>query len=125
MNYYMPYFNMYPNMVSNIVPGVSASKGIFSRLLKGFNWGSILNTTQKTLGIVNQALPVIKQVTPVMKNAKTIFKVMNEFKKTETPTNIEDSQDNKTIQNENIVTSEIKSNNSNINFDGSPTFFIN
>lgn len=122
MNYYMPYFNLYPNMISNVAPAASASKGIFSRLLGGgINWGSILNTTQKTLGLVNQAIPVIKQITPVMKNAKTIFKVMNEFKRVETPNESE------------VITNEVVENNStntisemkNINFDGSPTFFIN
>ncbi|MBE6151797.1 MAG: hypothetical protein E7165_00570 [Firmicutes bacterium] len=123
MNYYMPYFNIYPNMISGIAPATQVSKGFFSRLLKGINFSSILNTTQKTLSVVNQALPVIKQVTPVMKNAKTIFKVMNEFKKTDIPTNVS--------QNESVI-SEIKSTdivvpktNNNANFDGLPTFFLN
>ena len=116
---------MYPNMmssISSVAPVASTSKGLFSKLLGGgLNWGSILNTTQKTLGLVNQAIPVIKQVSPVMKNAKTIFKVMNEFKKVDTPpTNItpsDSNNENKTI-NDTIQTN-------NLSFDGAPTFFIN
>lgn len=125
MNYYMPYFNMYPNMISGItsvIPNTSTSKGIISRLFgKGLNWSSILNSTQKTLGLVNQAIPIIKQVTPVMKNAKTIFKVMNEFKKV-------DNQNSEIIPSETVINNNISDNfvESNIiNFDGSPTFFIN
>lgn len=124
MNYYMPYFNMYPNMLSgitSIVPSASTSKGIISRLFGSrLNWGSILNSTQKTLGLVNQAIPIIKQVTPVMKNAKTIFKVMNEFKKV-------DNQNNEIIPSEPIVNNNSNDfvQSSNINFDGSPTFFAN
>lgn len=123
MNYYMPYFNMYPNMISNIAPisNQAVSSGFFSRLLKGFNWGSILNNTQKTLGLINQAIPVIKQVTPVMKNAKTIFKVMNEFKRIDTPSAAVDTSSNLDHMDEN---SNILENN-NINFDGAPTFFVN
>lgn len=120
MNYYMPYFNMYPNMIPNVAP--AASRGLFSRLFGGgMNWGSILNTAQKTLGLVNQAIPVIKQVTPVMKNAKTIFKVMNEFKRADTPNTTESiNQEPKAtnITNETLETNNIK-------FDGAPTFFIN
>ena len=41
----------------------------------------MLTNTQKTLNIINQSIPVIKQVRPVMTNAKTMFKLMSEFKK--------------------------------------------
>lgn len=81
----MPYFSMMPT---------AARGGLFSRLLGGINFSSILNNTQRTLGIVNQAIPVIKQVQPVIKNAKTMFKVMNEFKRTDTPAT------NNTVSNE-------------------------
>ena len=83
MNYYMPYFNMSPSQMIPI--GKSASKGLFSKLLGGLNWSSILTNTQKTLGIVNQAIPMVKQISPVVKNAKTMFKVMNEFKRIDSP----------------------------------------
>lgn len=124
MNYYMPYFNMYPNIASSVIPATTP-KGIFSRLFgDGLNLGNILNTAQKTLGLVNQALPVIKQVTPVMKNAKTIFKVMNEFKRVENPIDSPDSINiSSTEPVETNVNQTVNINNS--NFDGAPTFFIN
>ena len=123
MNYYMPYFNMYPSMISSVAPTATASKGLLARFFgKGLNWGSILNTTQKTLSLVNQAIPVIKQVSPVMKNAKTIFKVMNEFKRIDSPSVPNNIQD-KNIEINNSTTS--KTENTSINFDGTPTFFIN
>lgn len=83
MNFYNPYYNMYPYVTSQI-----AKPGIMSRLfggLKGINFSSILSGTQKTLGIVNQTIPLVKQATPIVKNAKTMFKVMNEFKRVDTP----------------------------------------
>ena len=79
MNYYNPYFFPYQ--------APAASTGILSRIFgNGINMSSILSGTQKTLGIVNQAIPIVKQMSPVMKNAKTMFKIMNEFKKADTPT---------------------------------------
>lgn len=80
MNYY-PYFNGIPYMAATS----SAKTGIFKSLFGGLNLSSIINGTQKALGIVNQAIPLIKQAKPVLNNAKTMFKVMNEFKKAETP----------------------------------------
>ncbi len=81
MNYYNPYFTMYPYM--NM-----ARPGLISRLFSGIrniNFGSIISGTGKTLNVVNQAIPLVKQVSPVVKNAKTMFKVMNEFKRVNTP----------------------------------------
>ena len=63
--------------------------GLFSRLLggaSGIKWSSILNGTQKTLNILNQGIPLVRQASPLMKNAKTMFRLMNEFKKVDTPT---------------------------------------
>ena len=79
MNYYNPYFMNYPTSTS--------SPGLLRSLFGGssINWSSILSNTQKVIGIANQAIPTIKQISPVMKNAKTMFRVMNEFKKVETP----------------------------------------
>ena len=77
MNYYYPYMNI-PN----------SSVGILSKIFKnGINWSTILTNTQKTLNIVNQTIPLIKQAGPVINNTKTMFKIMNEFKKVETPQN--------------------------------------
>lgn len=82
MNYYNPYFGIYPTAASTTSPG------LLGRLFggSGIKWGSLLSGTQKVLGVANQAIPVIRQISPVMKNAKTMFRVMNEFKKVDTPT---------------------------------------
>ena len=79
MNYYNPYYMQSP-MVSMMRPN------LFTALrngIRGINFGGVLNGTQKTLNIINQAIPLVKQVSPVVKNAKTMFRVMNEFKKTD------------------------------------------
>ncbi len=80
MNYYNPYFGIYPT-------AIPARTGFLRSLFSGgrFSLSSLMSGTQRTLNLINQAIPVIKQVSPVMKNAKTMFKVMNEFKKTDTP----------------------------------------
>lgn len=82
MNYYNPYFTMYPYM------NIATRPGLFSRIatgLRNINFSSILSGTQRTLNVVNQTIPLVKQVRPVFKNAKTMFRVMNEFKKVNTP----------------------------------------
>ena len=48
--------------------------------LKKINWSSLLNNTQKTLNIINQAIPIVYQVRPIVTNAKTFVKVFNAFK---------------------------------------------
>lgn len=112
MNYYNPYFGIYPT--------ATTSPGLFGRLLGGggIKWGSLLSGTQKVLGVANQAIPVIRQISPVMKNAKTMFKVMNEFKKVDTPTQPVTNESNSNLSNiaeekENVIPQ----------VDG-PTFFI-
>ena len=81
MNFY-PYLSSIPYM-SAAAPVAKA--GIFKSLFGSIKWGSIISGTQKTLGVVNQAIPLIKQARPVINNAKTMFKVMNEFKKMDIP----------------------------------------
>ena len=107
MNYYFPYTNM-----------PATSTGLLSKIFKnGINWGTILTNTQKTLNIVNQTIPLIKQVGPVMNNAKTMFKLMNEFKKVETP----EVKQSKTINNKTQQKEIIE--NTQINNTNNPTFF--
>lgn len=108
MNYYNPYLYTYPYM--NVAPKV----GLFSRIFGGnLSFGSILSGTQKTLNIVNQAIPIVKQAGPVINNAKTMFKVMNEFKKVETPVT------SRTEKN----TQPVETNEINTVSENSPTFF--
>lgn len=79
MNYYNPYLFSMP--ANYMVP--KATGGILSRIFGsgGIKFGSILNGTQRVLNFTNQLIPVVKQVQPMVKNAKTMFRVMSEFKK--------------------------------------------
>lgn len=124
MNYYNPYFYNAPSIAA------SSSPGLFRGLLggaRGVNWSSLLSNAQKMIGIVNQSIPVIKQVSPTLKNAKTMFKVMNEFKKVEPSLNNENRTSNvnttpTTSNHENIVveTENLQSSQN----DNGPRFFI-
>ena len=46
-------------------------------IIKGLNIPGILDGTQKTLSVINQAIPVIYQVKPLVSNIGTIFKIKN------------------------------------------------
>lgn len=113
MNFYNPY---YMTMPVNTGRGLM---GLFGR--GGFNLSNLLNGAQRTLGLVNQAIPLIKQAAPMVRNARTMFQVMNEFKKTEIP---QESVSNQSIQsspvnntqNDYVQTSSMNS--------SGPTFFI-
>lgn len=89
MNYYNPYFSSFPYNYAplNAIGSTSTKSGLFSSLFGEGKLSSFINGTQKTLNIINQAIPIVKQMSPVMKNAKTMFRVMNEFKKVDTPVN--------------------------------------
>lgn len=115
MNYYNPYFSMYPYTAA------PASTGLLGRAIggaSGIKWSSILSGTQKVLGVANQAIPMIKQVRPVVHNAKTMFRVMNEFKKVDVPSSSTTNQttENSVVQEETNQTSET--------YQDGPTFFI-
>lgn len=91
MNYYNPYYTMIPYAQPLVQAATTPARtgGILSSLFRGgrsINWGNILNNTQRTLNLINQGIPLVKQVSPVMKNARTMFRVMNEFKKVDSPT---------------------------------------
>ena len=76
MNYYNPYFFNMP----------TTNTGLFSRLFGNLKLSSIISGTSKTLNFVNQTIPVIKQIPPMIKNARTMFNVVNQFKKIDEPT---------------------------------------
>lgn len=133
MNYYNPYFYTLPTSVA--APKV----GLLGRLFgnSGITLGSILNGTQRALNFANQAIPLVKQVKPVIGNAKTMFKVMNEFKRVETP-KVANNNSNNNVQsntvNENtsininsnntVESNTNEVNNETVNTDNGPTFFI-
>ena len=103
MNYY-PYY----------VYSVGRSPSFFSPLFNrgNFSFNSLLNGVQRTLTLVNRALPIIKEAAPTLRNAKTMFKVMNEFKK------VDGSSEN----NSNFLTSGTETMKEITNYEG-PTFF--
>ena len=116
MNYYNPYFYNIPNM-SNVA-GTAARTGIFSRLFGGISFGRILSGTERALNFANQAIPLVKQVKPIIGNAKTMFKVMNEFKKQEKPTY------SYTQKKENSIKQDNSTNYSSNYTANEPTFFM-
>lgn len=75
---------MFPNQF------YSPSKATIPAIKKSINWGSLLNNTQKTLNIVNQAIPIVYQIKPIVNNARTMLKVANEFSKTNKTSNTSD-----------------------------------
>lgn len=122
MNYFNPYFSALPY---SYTPTVSTSKGLLGGLFSGGKLSSIINGTQKTLGLVNQAIPLVQQLSPIMKNAKTMFKVMNEFKKVEPVT----SNKNQNILSNNTISQSIEDmeniTNKNVTANNvGPTFFL-
>lgn len=122
MNYYSPYFGYVPYTTA------PANKGILNGILggvKGINWSGLLSNVQKTLGIVNQAIPMVKQVSPIVNNAKTMFKIMNEFKKIDTP--VANNTKNVKEQNHSQQKQDIEQFDDSIKnkpYDNGPTFFI-
>ena len=55
-------------------------KGLGFLGLRSINWSNLLNNTQKTLNVINQAIPVYYQVKPIWSNAKTMFRMINALK---------------------------------------------
>lgn len=105
--YNNPYFYQNfakPSLLSKLfggAGGASLARGATS----GINWSSLLSNTQKSLGIINQAIPIIYQVKPIISNAKTIFKIAGAVKN-DKPTTTTNSK--KTIETKEITTYENK-----------------
>ncbi len=98
-NNYNPYYRYMNN--PNIFSG-----------FKKINWSSILDGTQKTLSIINQAIPVIYQIKPLYENAKTAFKVVNILK--------EDDKNNR----KNNMSNNVNTTNKKVEPNNSPTYFL-
>ena len=94
------------------------SVGLGAATKAGINWSSLLTNTQKTLGIINQAIPAFYQVKPIFNNMKTMFRVVNELNKNDsvTPQNNSVSQETTNTTN----TTEYTSTNNN----EGPNFFV-
>ena len=69
-------------------PGVQPRLSLFGGL-RNLNISSILNGTQRTLNVINQAIPIFYQIRPLWNNTKTIFKIANAV-------NEDDNKNNKT-----------------------------
>ena len=57
--------------------------------------------SQKTLGIINQAIPIVYQVKPILTNARTMFKIADVMKQTDNNLNIVQTPANNTTTIEN------------------------
>ena len=83
---------MYPYTNPNLI-----TQGL--SILKNIKWGTLLDGTSKTLGVINQAIPIIYQVKPIIGNMKTISKIV---------TNLSDNQDNEKVVDNKPTTNENK-----------------
>ena len=81
MNFSNPYYYSIP--LSYVEPKIGLLGRLFGKT--GVTISGFLNGTQRVLNIANQTIPLVKQIKPVIGNAKTMFKVMSEFKKVEKP----------------------------------------
>ena len=59
---------MYPTPPTNIL-----ARSI--SLIKNIKWADLLDNTQKTLSVINQAIPIAYQIKPLASNAKTLLKI--------------------------------------------------
>ena len=83
MYYNNPY--SFPNQGMHNV----AKRGIFSSLFAAnkINWSTLLNNTQKTLNVINQAIPVYYQIKPICANAKTMLRMVSALKENDNTNN--------------------------------------
>ena len=100
---------------------ISRSTGILSAI-KNIKWGTLLSNTQKTLGVINQAIPIVYQVKPIWNNAKTVFNIIGAIKDDKPKTNYKPINNNQ--QNQQTVPN--KNNNTQITYKTSnqPQFFL-
>lgn len=91
----------------------------------GINWSSLLSNTQKTLGIINQAIPAFYQVKPIFSNMRTMFKVVNEINKDDNKSK-QRTKNSDNIKNINYSDNNYNSINQEVynSDDDGPSFFI-
>ncbi len=100
MDYY-PYMNYGYN---------GPRRSLFSSI-KNINFSNVLDNTQRTLNIINQAIPIFYQIKPIWNNTKTVFKIMSAIN---TPDN---NRSNQSVNRQETVP-EIKTE------ENQPTFFL-
>jgi hypothetical protein len=119
--------NMAPmaNMASmgNVAPMANmATMGAAGAGKLAINWNGLLNGTQRTLNLINQAIPVYNQVKPMWNNAKTMFKVFGEFNRLN-PTDVNPTSSNPTTSDRTINIPLQTQTQTQINSRG-PNFFV-
>lgn len=101
--------NMFNQYTPWQMPKLGAAKA-------AINWGGILSNTQKTLGIINQAIPIVYQMRPLVSNAKTLFKIAGAVKDTEPSKQVVNTEPQPTSSNYNSYIQQKDSN--------APQFFL-
>ncbi len=71
-------------------PNTYIRPSLFSTL-KNIGWSNILDGTQKTLGVINQAIPIVYQVKPVVSNVRSMFKIASAINSPTESNNIKSS----------------------------------
>ena len=111
--YNNPYFYQSfakPSLLSRLFGGTGGAAAL--RGASKLNWGTILSNTQKSLGIINQAIPIVYQVKPMIENAKTMFKIAGAVK--------DSDKSNVSTNNSNTISQ----NNTQLNSNNKPIFYI-
>ena len=101
---------------------ISRSTGILSAI-KNIKWGTLLSNTQKTLGVINQAIQVVYQIKPIWNNAKTMFNIIGAIKDDNKKTNYTQNKNNIT-QTQQIVQNETSTNQITYKQSNQPQFFL-
>jgi hypothetical protein len=98
-------------------PNYHPKSSLFNNF-KRLNFGEILNGTQKTLNVINQAIPIFYQIKPLWNNAKTMLKIASVINT--------DERQEKIVKNNtksNTTNKEITKKENNIKYN-EPVFFI-
>jgi len=120
MNFSSPYIYPMPYRFSPINSG-----NIITKVFGNLKFSNIISGASKTLNFVNQTIPVIKQISPMVNNAKTMFNVLNEFKKNDTSSTNNKINTNHTIKTNNTgIKNSTLTNNSYKDITNGPVFFI-
>lgn len=135
-----------PNIIRGLPSAAMAntartSGGLLSRILPGLsgirkvNWGTLINNTSRTLGLINQTIPIVRQVGPMVNNMRSMLRVASIFKdETDVKTNNNANKNTtniKTAHNKQIRTNSKEYQSTNTKneyteeYNESPTFFIN
>ncbi len=90
-------YNQYNNM------GMWQGNGTLTNFpRRSINWNNVLNNTQRTLGIINQAIPIVYQVKPLLNNARTLFRIAGAInEKDDEPSEVVSNNDYDNINNQN------------------------